>query len=88
MKRTLVQFDEETYRKLKDRAFKQGRSMASVVRELVSKGLEPSKRKQFKRAVQFSFVGAGQSAQGGRAPVSERHDEALADVVSARGTKR
>ena len=80
MKRTLVQFDEEIYRKLKDRAFKQGRSMASVVRELVSQGLEPSPRKKFKRAKQFSFVGAGQSSQKRQAPISERHDEALADA--------
>jgi hypothetical protein len=80
MKRTVIQFDDETYQKVKQRAFDQERSMSSVVRELVAKGLDGRKRKKPTRAEQFSFVGAGRSRQGALAPVSERHDEALAEV--------
>jgi hypothetical protein len=83
MKRTLVQFDDETYRRLRQAAFRQERSMSSVVRELVARGLEPGgvRRKQA-RLRDFASVGAGRSKQGGLSPVSERHDEALA---AARG---
>lgn len=80
MKRTLIQFDEDTYNKLRRRAFEQGRSMSSVVRELVGKGLEPGKRKKPTRLNQFLSVRAGQSKQGRLSPVSEKHDQALADI--------
>jgi plasmid stability protein len=40
MKRTLVQLDEETYRKLRQQAFPRERSISSLVREMVTKGLE------------------------------------------------
>jgi hypothetical protein len=79
MKRTVIQFDEATYRKVKERAFYQRRSMSSVVRELVAKGLEGRKKATPQRAEAFSFVGIGRSTQGRLAPVSERHDEALAE---------
>ncbi len=79
MKRTVIQFDEETYQKVKERAFDQRRSMSSVVRELVAKGLEGRKKRRPGRADEFSFVGVGRSRQGRLAPVSERHDEALAE---------
>jgi hypothetical protein len=77
MRRTLVQFDEAVYEKLRETAFKQGRSIASVVRELVAVGLEPEKPRRPKRIRQFLSVSAGRSHQGELSPVSERHDEAL-----------
>ena len=83
MKRTLIQFDEDTYQKLRNRAFEQEKSISSVVRELVAKGLAPGKRKKFTRVEQFLSVGAGRSKQGRLSPVSERHDEALAKVLCA-----
>ena len=83
MKRTLIQFDEDTYHKLRHRAFEQGRSISSVARELVAKGLGSGKRKKLTRVDQFSFVGAGRSKQGRLSPVSERHDEALIEIWTA-----
>ncbi len=79
MKRTLIQFDEDTYLKLRQRAYEQSRSMSSVVRELVAKGLVSRNRKKFTIS-DFKSVGAGQSKQGRLAPVSIRHDEALAEI--------
>jgi plasmid stability protein len=79
MRRTLVQFDEETYRKLRQRAFRQERSIASVVRELVANGLDaPAARVRSTEVSQFSSVRAGRSRQGRLAPISEKHDKALA----------
>ncbi|MGH9173337.1 MAG: hypothetical protein ACRD1H_03210 [Vicinamibacterales bacterium] len=79
MRRTLVQLDEDTYRKLRERAFSQERSLSAVVREMVARGLsgEPARNRRT-RVRRFSSVGAGRSTQGRLAPVSERHDEALA----------
>jgi hypothetical protein len=88
MKRTLIQFDEDTYNKLRHRAFVEKRSISSVVRELTAKGLEPPKPKARTRIGQFSSVGAGKSIQGGLAPVSERHDEALSAIWQAEAHKK
>jgi hypothetical protein len=88
MKRTLIQFDEDTYNKLRHRAFEQKRSISSVARELVAKGLQTSKRKKRTRIEQFSFIGSGSSKQGRLAPVSERHDEALAEIYWAEAHKK
>jgi plasmid stability protein len=81
MKRALVQFDQETYRKLRQRAFRQQRSIASLVREMVSKGLDESDRRAPPaRASEFLSVRAGRSKAGRRSAVSEKHDAALADA--------
>jgi hypothetical protein len=82
MIRTLVQFEAATHRRLRETAFRQGRSVASLVRELVARGLEePAPGRRPGRARQFSSVAAGRSVQRGLSAVSERHDEALADAV-------
>lgn len=79
MKRTLVQLDEETYRKLRQQAYRQERSISSLVREMVAKGLEgDAARERPTRVSQFSSVRAGRSKQGRLSPVSEKHDKALA----------
>lgn len=79
MKRALVQFDEETYRQLRQRAFRQERSISALVREMVARGLDgDSGREKPTRVNQFSSVRAGRSKQGRLSPVSEKHDEALA----------
>ena len=80
MKRTLIQFDEDTYHKVRHRAFEKKQSISAVVRELVSKGLGNGKRKKYTRIEDFKSVGSGSSKPGRLAPVSERHDEALAEV--------
>jgi plasmid stability protein len=79
MKRTLVQLDEETYRKLRQLAFRQERSVSSVVREMVVQGLRADAgRNRPTRVNQFSSVRAGRSRQGRLSPISEKHDEVLA----------
>lgn len=79
MKRTLVQFDEDTYRRLRQRAFREERSISALVREMVTQGLDgAARRDRPTRLSQFSSVRAGRSKQGRLSPVSEKHDEALA----------
>lgn len=81
MRRALVQFDEETYQKLRQRAFRQERSVSSLVREMVAKGLgREGGRERPTRITQLSSVRAGRSKQGRLAPVSEHHDAALSDA--------
>ena len=81
MRRTLIQFDEETYRRLRREAFGHERSVSSLVRELVADGLAGARRRERPtRISQFASVGAGRSRQGRLAPVSENHDAALADA--------
>jgi plasmid stability protein len=81
MKRTLIQFDEETYRRLRERAFRQERSISAVVREMVGMGLEnDGRRERPTRVGQLLSVRAGRSKQGPLSPVSENHDDALADA--------
>ena len=82
MRRTLVQLDEETYRELRQRAFRQERSISSLVREMVIKGLDGGgSRQRRRRTEQFASVGAGRSKQGRLSPVSEKHDAALAATL-------
>ena len=88
MKRTLIQFDEETYNKLRHRAFTENKSVSSIVREAVAKELQPGNRKKYTRVEQFSSVGAGRSKQGRLAPVSIRHDEAFVDAILSRFSKQ
>lgn len=81
MKRTLIQFDEPTYRRLRDRAYRQHRSMAALVRELVANGLDAADGRAAarpRRVADFASVKAGRSTQGRLSPVSEKHDAALA----------
>jgi len=81
MKRLLVQLDEDTHRRLRQRAFREERSVSSIVREIVSRSLEgDAARERRARVNQFASVRAGRSKQGASSPVSERHDEALAAI--------
>jgi hypothetical protein len=80
VRRTLVQFDEATYQKLRQQAFRQARSLASVVRELVARGLDGGAAGKQARAGRFRSVASGRSRQGRRSAVSEAHDQALAEA--------
>jgi plasmid stability protein len=82
MKRMQIQLDERTYEKLRRRAFEKGCSVSSYVREVLAFALATAKSKQRLTIGDFKFVGAGSSRQGRRAPVSERHDEALVEVLA------
>ena len=77
MRRTLVQIDEDTYLKLRQRAFREERSISAVVRELLANGLRSAEGRGKPTSVgQFTSVRVGRSKQRDAA-VSEHHDEAL-----------
>ena len=80
MKRTQVQLDEASYRALKRKAFERGVSMSALLRELLRTQLNPPPLPR--RLEMFQFIGSGRSEQGSLAPVSERHDEALAEDLA------
>jgi hypothetical protein len=78
MKRTQVQLDEVTYERLRRRAFEQGVSMAALIREALQERLE-TRPSRHERLEDFLFIASGRSGEGGPEPISERHDEALAE---------
>ena len=78
MKRTQIQLDETTYALAKQRAFSENKSLAAIIREAVSQYLTSSAVRP-SGPESFAFVGSGQSTPGGPEPLSERHDEALAE---------
>ena len=77
MKRAQIQIDEEVYELLRNRAFKEKKSIAGVIREIVKKDISQSDRHRSSSIKNFTFIGVGRSKQGPLKPVSERHDEAL-----------
>ena len=82
VKRLLIQLDEDSHRKLRQRAFRQERSISSIVREMVSKSLEEDASHQRRTHIrQFASVRAGRSKQDRLSPVSEKHDAALAAAI-------
>jgi hypothetical protein len=81
MKRAQIQFDDATYAALRRRAYEEHRSISSVVREELGKALLPKKPKKRLTLKDFPFVGAGRTKQGVLSPLSERHDEALAEAI-------
>jgi plasmid stability protein len=76
----LVQLDEATYQRLRHRAFREARSMSAVVRDVLARGLEGASRRPKPAPRRMRSVASGTSRQGAAAPVSGRHDEALADA--------
>jgi len=80
MKRAQIQLEEEVYELLRHRAFKEKRSIAGVIREIVKKDISQSDRRPSSSVKDFRFVGVGRSKQGSLKPVSGRHDEALEEV--------
>jgi len=80
MKRTQVQLDEEMYQKLREEAHEKRTSMAALIREAVRVHLGLSPKPKKRRLEDFTFVGSGRSKQADLEPISERHDEALAQL--------
>ena len=80
MKRTQIQLDEEVYELLRHRAFKEKKSIAGVIREIVKEDISQPDRHRSFSVNDFAFIDAGRSKQGRLKPVSERHDEALEEV--------
>ena len=91
MKRTQIQLDDATYEAVRRRAFEEGRSMASVVRETLARtfGTEPPEAR--KTIKDFTFVGIGSDPNPPEGvPVSVDHDRWYAQAVHSRrdGTKK
>ena len=78
MKRTQLQLDEATYQLLRRRAFERGSSLAGLIREILGEYLHAG-RTTGGRLEDFKFVGSGRAEKSEVEPISERHDEALAD---------
>lgn len=81
MKRAQIQIDEEVYELLRNRAFKEKKSIAGVIREIVKKEISQPDRHRPSSIESFAFIGASRSKQGPLKPVSERHDEALEEAL-------
>jgi ribbon-helix-helix CopG family protein len=89
VKRTQIQLDEATYEAVRQRSYEERRSMSAVIRDLVARSVGTTASKPPGRPIaKFSFIGAGRSRQGRLSPVSERHDEALADTAAKRRRRR
>ncbi len=78
MKRTQLQLDEVTYQKLRGKAFREGVSMAHVIREAVAEYLTEAPR-QHALMERYSFIASGRSTGPRSQRISEMHDEALAE---------
>lgn len=78
MKRTQLQLEEATYELLRKRAFEQGVSMANLIRLAIDEYLKGRLSKHIKLE-ELTFIGAGHSEPSEFDPISERHDEALAE---------
>ena len=82
MKRTQIQLDDATYEAVRRRAFDEGRSMASVVRESLARTFGTAVPEGRKTIKDFSFVGIGSDPNPPEgAPVSVEHDRWYAEAV-------
>lgn len=80
MRRTQIQIEEETYQLLRRRAFERGKSVASIVRELLNESLGAKRGRSF-RIEDLRFIGIGHSEPSPFDPISERHDEYLGEAL-------
>lgn len=79
MVRTRIRLDETIYRLARQRAFVEGIPFASLVHNALELYLMRESRKPL-TIEDLGFAGIGSSQQGDSSPVSERHDEALAEA--------
>ena len=78
MKRTQLQLDEATHQLLRTRAFEEGTSLAALIRNILHQYLGV-KNAPGRKLKDFQFIASGTSSQHDLKPISERHDEALAE---------
>ncbi len=78
MIRMQIQLDEETHKLLRQRAFEKGTSMSALLREALLAYLMDTKDKPL-RFEDLTFISSGTSKKSRFDPISERHDEALAE---------
>ncbi|MBI3989715.1 MAG: ribbon-helix-helix protein, CopG family [candidate division NC10 bacterium] len=79
MRRTQVQLDEATYKRIRALAYESGHSMAAVIRDLLQQALSAPRGVRARKGRRFSFVGVGRS---GQRTISVEHDRALAEDFS------
>ena len=91
MRRAHIRLDEATYALARQRASAEGISFAAFVRRAVEQQLAPkgqslpdrrqlaSQSMKLPRVEDFTFIGSGRSKPSDPRPLSERHDEALAE---------
>jgi len=81
MKRAQLQIDDKLYEAVRQKAFHDTRSMASVLREALELYMGQKPRPKKSSAWDALPVALGSSHQGPLSPVSENHDQALADAL-------
>ena len=81
MKRTQLQLDEDTYQTLRAQAYEEGVSIAGLVRKILRQHLFDAPQRP-RNIQEFSFIASGQSEESELDPISEHHDEALAQDSS------
>ena len=59
MKRIQIQLEQNMYELLRRRAFQEKRSIAGVIREIISKEVTPSDRSRFSSIKDFKFIARG-----------------------------
>lgn len=79
MKRTHLQLDDKLYELLRRKAFDEKSSMDAVVRRALESYLIERQTKR-PSIESFTLIGSGRSRPDKNGPVSERHDDALADL--------
>ena len=85
MRRTQIQLDDTTYEAVRQRAFDEGRSMASVVRETLARAFGTATTDARKTIKDFKFVGIGSDPNPPEdVPVSVDHDRWYAQAVDGR----
>jgi len=77
MKRTQLQLDDDTYQILRAQAYEEGVSIAGLVRKILRQHLFNAPERS-RNLQEFSFIASGRSEMTDTDPISERHDEALA----------
>lgn len=85
MHRSQIMLEETHYRFLVDEAQRTGRSISSILRELIDRRMQSQRQSSLERDPLWDMVGI---ARGGPGKVSEDHDRYLADVRLKRQSSR
>jgi hypothetical protein len=76
-RRSQILLDNDLYEGLLQEAEIEGRSISALVREAVSRWLEPRRQRPIHETPFWSLVGSGHSGQSGDMPISENVDRSL-----------